>query len=242
MPIAAVAKIADAVVMPRTNSSRYCTTTPAPMKPMPVMTPASACGDERATVAVTAADAPPTSANVRSPAGERRSSRSKPITKARANPTMTRASRAISVGTAGSLRVGADLGHGSALDLRALEVGERADAEAPVALGGVAHALAAPVVVVRAVVTLARGRVAGDEHPAGGVGAVGFAVVRRHPVDQHRVAGRELGGEPLERRRHFRAHDAAVVDRQHLVDAAREPETARLEMTVVDRDEDGCDA
>ena len=68
-PMAAVAKIADAVVMPRTNEFPVWKTTPAPMNPMPVMAPASAWGDDLYSAAVRAAVAAPMRAKVRSPAG-----------------------------------------------------------------------------------------------------------------------------------------------------------------------------
>ena len=97
--IAAVAKIAAAVVMPRTNWFSPCSTTPAPMKPIPVIAPATACGASRQSTAVIPAIDAPRRPNVRSPAGEARSSRSKPTVNARANPRATRARRSQSEGT-----------------------------------------------------------------------------------------------------------------------------------------------
>src|SRR6185437_7300327 len=94
--------------------------------------------------------------------------------------------------------VGAVLGRGGGLDLGSLEVGERADAESAVALGVALHERTALLVIARAVVALARGRVARDEHPSGRVGVVRLAVVRREPVDQHRVTRVELSGIPAE--------------------------------------------
>src|SRR4051812_39586973 len=87
------------------------------------------------------------------------------------------------------LSVGAVIGRGLRPDFGALKVGERADAEAPVALGVAAHEIGAIAVVARAAVVLRLRCVARDQHAPGAVGIVRLAVVRREPVDQDRAAG-----------------------------------------------------
>ena len=92
-------KIAAAVVMPRTNWFSPWSTTPTPMNPMPVIAPATACGASRHSTAVMPAIDAPIKPNVRSPAGEPRSSRSNPTVNASAKPTATRARSSQSDGT-----------------------------------------------------------------------------------------------------------------------------------------------
>ena len=89
-------KTEAALVSPRTLFPAVMTR-PAPMKPRPVRIPAIAWGDDRPATAVTAVAAPPIRMKVRSPAGEPRSWRSNPKTKATAHPMATRAKRCRSV-------------------------------------------------------------------------------------------------------------------------------------------------
>jgi hypothetical protein len=67
------------------------------MNPTPVTMPANACGLAWPVTAAAEAAAEPMRANVRSPAGEPRSSRSKPIRKARAKPTRIRLNSSVSL-------------------------------------------------------------------------------------------------------------------------------------------------
>ena len=60
MPIAATTKIDAAEVMPRSIPISPRNTRPPPMNPMPVSTPAIACGDDVNVTAVTAAAPVPT--------------------------------------------------------------------------------------------------------------------------------------------------------------------------------------
>ena len=80
-PIAAAAKMAAAVVMPISTWfwPRVCRNTrPPPMKPTPVMAPASAFGAPWAAMIPIAPAPAPISAKTRSPVGAPRRSRSKP--------------------------------------------------------------------------------------------------------------------------------------------------------------------
>src|SRR2546430_8072284 len=134
--------------------------------------------------------------------------------------------------------MGAVIGRRVGRDFGAVEVGQGADAEATVALGLAAHAIAALRVVLRAGVSLAGWRVARDEDPPGNVAAVRLAVMRREAVDADRVAGSQLDCKPIELGRDVGPDDAAVVDRENIASVARKPKAPGLDTTIVDRDED----
>ena len=134
--------------------------------------------------------------------------------KARRNPDYFRNWNPTTEPVSAGYAVRAVVGRGLGRDLGAVEVGERADAEPAVA------SRSRRACARRAARSSARGcsarssaRSSRRGRGAGSVAAVRLAVVRREPVDAHRVARGELG-RPTSRASSATSalHDAAIVD------------------------------